>query len=219
MCQRSFHRARYLSYRLPKGLLKTLPRAPAFARAAPGASGRGLASASVTGACSGLPIAGAGLASVGLQHGQCSPQKMPASLMGECIGEVLPPHVTHRSVMSIDRQHCDGPVVGTNLDRFRGPVGCGPTCFRIFGVFIIRFAESCIGYPRWCGASRVQTSPYSRLLGHTRTSLSQHRDWKTVGHSSKTPWPIALRRKYRSISSGPWSAHKRCCLRQLPSFR
>src|ERR1019366_3122069 len=164
---------RYLSNRFPKGLLKPLPRAPAGAKTAPRPSGRGLASASVTGACSDLPGAGTGLATVGTQQGQCSEQKMPASLMGECIGEVLPPHVMHGNLISIDRQHCDGPVVGTNLDRFRGPVGCGPTCFRIFGVFIIRFAESCIGFPRWCGASRVCISPGCRPQGRTRIALTR----------------------------------------------
>ena len=73
------------------------------------------------GACSALPGAGTVLTTVGTQHGQCSEQKTPANRVGLCIGEVRPPHVTHGNLISIDRQHCDGPVVGTNLDRFRVP--------------------------------------------------------------------------------------------------
>src|ERR1035437_1300948 len=43
---------------------------------------------------------------------------MPASRVGECIGAVRPPHLQHASFISTLRQHADGPVVGTNLDRF-----------------------------------------------------------------------------------------------------
>jgi hypothetical protein len=180
-CVMQLHRSRYLSNRFPKGLLKPLPGAPAGARTAPRASGAITPSPDTKGACSGLSGAGTGLATVGTQQGQCSEQKMPASLMGECIGEVLPPHLQHGGLMSTDRQHCDGPVVGTNLDRFRSPVGCGPTCFRIFGVFIIRFAESRIGFPRWCGASRVCISRGFRLTGHTRIAYFLRPDCLTVG--------------------------------------
>ena len=44
---------------------------------------------------------------------------MPASRVGLCIGEVLPPHLTQRSLMSLDRQHAAGPVGGGNRFRFR----------------------------------------------------------------------------------------------------
>src|ERR1035437_8153301 len=88
---------RYLSNRFPKGLLKPSPRAPAGAKTAPRPAGRGLASASVTGACSGLPGAGTVLAAAGAQQGQCSEQKTPANRVGLCIGAVRPPHLQHAS--------------------------------------------------------------------------------------------------------------------------
>ena len=49
MCQSSFRRARYLSKALPQGLgrLNAPPRAPAFARTAPRASGGGVARGSL----------------------------------------------------------------------------------------------------------------------------------------------------------------------------
>jgi hypothetical protein len=152
-------------------------------------------------------LSGRGVAA-GRQQGQQDPQKTPASRVGLCIGAVLPPHLQHGGLMSTDRQHADGPVVGTNLDRFRGPVGCGPNVFRIFGVFIIwqnyqrlrkrtpaksgptarndarvriRFTESCIGCPRWCGASRGCISPGCRLTGHTRIAYFLRPDCLTVG--------------------------------------
>jgi hypothetical protein len=49
----------------------------------------------------------------------------PGSRVGLCIGEVLPPHVTHGSFMSTERQQADGPVIGN-----------APTCF-LFRAFVI----------------------------------------------------------------------------------
>jgi hypothetical protein len=107
--------ARYLSYRLPKGLLNPRPRAPACPRTAPCASGRGV-----------VALSGAGASGAGLQHGQHAEQNTPGSRVGECIGEVLPPHLAHGSFKSTVRQQAAGPVIGS-----------APRCFLGFRGFVI----------------------------------------------------------------------------------